>query len=474
MSRNSYTTYYPTNYNRLFNDKGFILELVTNVVARLGRHMNRTEKMYVINILQNINTDIFRGHTRDKVLDALATKISEEIVSNPCRSDSNPVNIHEMLKAQIGVTTEDNNANEATAANDFTDQIITNFSNQVEITSLLGNKTITDLQRAINPSLVRRNVYIMLDTRYRILDNDGTTYFKWNFINNEITAQGTVNAIGNIRDIISMRVFPIRIPYISSADNDYDRVTVFIQEFSAQSFIAQENRRFHYMFNPSIGDRWIDLEPDGFNDGFFRFRNPITRLDTLTISFGSPLEPIVFDTDRMLANITSYGVVTEFTTVSPHNLETGDRIYVTNFSTANINTDIVIVSAINKSSGHISTVTATNKFTIDVNSSNVRVIGAGTVSATNGSPIVTGAGTTFGIFFNAGDVIEINGVIYSILSIQSQTSLTLAVNFAGTTGAGLTYYKNNILPSLRPSIYFGSKRIFIPLEIEFYDSENRS
>lgn len=470
---NSNLTYYPSNYNRLFNDKAFITNLLSLIKSKLGRQLYRTEKTYILNVLKNIDPIIFTGKNTQSILNVLSGKIAEDITKNPCGNEDD-INIHEMLKSQIGVSTEDDTSQIVKSDKDFTDQITTSFANQVEVTSLLGNKTITDLQRIINPSLVKKTVYVIMDTRYRTLDNDGTTYFQWIFNNNEITSQGTVNAIGNIRDITALRIFPIKLPYNSYIDNDYTRATIFIQEISAQSFIGQENRRFHFMFSTTVDDRWVNLEPESFNDGYFRFRTPVTRLDTITLTLGSPLEQIVFDTDRMLSTVTNYSTTTEFTTVSPHVLETGDRVYISNFSTANINTDTVIVSAINKTAGHLITVTGTSTFTIDVDSTNVRILGPGTISVTNGSPIIIGLGTTFGISFNTEDVIEILGSKYSILSIQSQLQLTLNTDYTNVTAGGLTYYKNNILTGMRPTAYFGSKRIFFPMEIEFFDSESKS
>ncbi len=462
-------TYYSSNFNRLFNDKAFILNLLAKIKTNLGRRLREPEKKYVIELLKNVDPVIFVGKNTQTILKVLSDRISEDIVKNPCADDD--VDIHEMLKEQIGVSAENTISESQSTSNvDFTNQVTSIFANQIEVTSLLGSKSIADLQRVINPSLVKTTVSIMLDTRYRILDNDGTTYFKWVFNNNEITSQGTVNAIGNIRDITAIRIFPIKMPYNSNADNDYSRVTILIQEISAQSFISHENRRFHFIFGTSVDDRWINLEPESFNDGYFRFRTPITRLDTVTLSFGSPLESIVFDTDRMLASITSYSTVTTFTTTSPHNIETGDRVYVTNFTTANSNTDAVMVTAINKTNGHIATVTGTNSFTIDVNSSTIQVLGSGTVSVTNGSPVVIGTSTTFGISFNASDVIEISGIKYVVQSVQTQTQLTLTTDYTGTTAGLLTYSKNNILSDLRPTVYFGSKRIFFPMEIEYYAS----
>lgn len=464
----SYQTY-PANKAGLFSDKQFILALINAVKSKVGRQLFRTEKMHMLNMLKNIDPVKFKGNNKT-ILEALSTLISEQIVRTPC-GESDDVNIHEMLKAQIGVTTEDNNSTDIKSDTDFSNQIISTFTNQVEVVSLFGNKTASEFLKIINPTLVKRTISIVLDTRYRILDNDGTTYFRWNFINNETTAQGTVNAIGNIRDITAIRIFPVRIPWVATAENDYDRVTIFIQEFSAQSFIGQENRRFHFMFDTLSTDRWIDLKTENFNDGYFRFRNPITRLETLTLSFGSPLEQIVFDTDRMSASVTTYGTKTEFTTTSAHNLEAGDRVYISSFSTANINTDTVIVTAINKSAGHIINSVTDYVFKIDVDSTNIRVIGVGTVAVVNGGTTITGTGTSFGTFFAAGDAIEINSVKYTIQSIETQTSLTISASYAGITASGLTFYRNNTLSALRPTLYFGSKRVFIAMEIEFYDTE---
>jgi len=63
-----------------------------------------------------------------------------------------------------------------------------------------------------------------------------------------------------------------------------------------------------------------------------------------------------------------------------------------------------------------------------------------TVAATNGSAAVVGAGTAW-ITANRGrgDRITIQGVDYTVLSVASETSLTLASPYAGATGSGKTY-----------------------------------
>ncbi|MEA2414457.1 MAG: hypothetical protein QOI58_1114, partial [Thermoanaerobaculia bacterium] len=67
--------------------------------------------------------------------------------------------------------------------------------------------------------------------------------------------------------------------------------------------------------------------------------------------------------------------------------------------------------------------------------------GAGTVTATNGSPTITGAGTTF-LNYHAGEPIAIAGVGYIIQSIASNTSLTLTTNYGQATGAGKAFTAN--------------------------------
>jgi hypothetical protein len=64
----------------------------------------------------------------------------------------------------------------------------------------------------------------------------------------------------------------------------------------------------------------------------------------------------------------------------------------------------------------------------------------GDVAATNGSPIVVGNGTDW-VTANRGrgDYIQIDGNDYTILSVETETQLTLAEPFAETTDSGLSY-----------------------------------
>lgn len=65
----------------------------------------------------------------------------------------------------------------------------------------------------------------------------------------------------------------------------------------------------------------------------------------------------------------------------------------------------------------------------------------GTVTVTNGSPTVTGSGTSWSGNVTAGSVFTVtgSGVPYIVGSVDSNTQITLTGNYAGTTLSGQSY-----------------------------------
>lgn len=66
---------------------------------------------------------------------------------------------------------------------------------------------------------------------------------------------------------------------------------------------------------------------------------------------------------------------------------------------------------------------------------------AGTFSATNGSPTITGALTAWLAWARVGDIFRdvATGAMYEVGAIGGETSITLTTNYAGTTGSGKDY-----------------------------------
>lgn len=63
----------------------------------------------------------------------------------------------------------------------------------------------------------------------------------------------------------------------------------------------------------------------------------------------------------------------------------------------------------------------------------------GTVSVSNGSAVVAGAGTGWAVALVAGGMFSCGGIAVPIASVESDTSLTLAYAWPGANGAGLAY-----------------------------------
>lgn len=468
----------PSNYNRIFSNTEFIAQLTTNIKNRLGRQILSTEKMFIINLLKSINPVVFDKKSPTEIMSRIEERIISEISKQNCSIDDT-VNIHEMLKLEIGVSTEDGGTSEIPTSGDaFVSQVTSSFANQTEVTGLLGTKSMKELVTLINPETINKTAYMYLDTKYRILDDDGTSSFKWNFVNNATFTQGTVNILGDIKDITEIKVYPLKIPYIAQADNRYNRITMFIEEFSAQAFIAQENRKFHFIFPTEITDRFIELNPKDDNCGVFKFKTPISHLETITISFGSPLQNIIFDVDRRNMIIDSYGTVTQFICPYAHNLSTGDLVYISNFSTNNTSIDNVIITAINSRDGNTITWISNDIFSIDVDSSSLYITGPGTISIDNSTQEVIGVNTSFTTLFSYNDIIIIEGFLdgvptsnpYVIGQVISDTILNLQGFYNEDDANAVIYQRNNTIGGLQTQVYFGAKRIFIALELHYNES----
>ena len=75
----------------------------------------------------------------------------------------------------------------------------------------------------------------------------------------------------------------------------------------------------------------------------------------------------------------------------------------------------------------------------------------GTLSVTSGSTTVTGSGTSFTSQVAFGDILNLSGVSSRVLSVNSNTSLTLVSNYTGSNASGLSSVSN-----LRPAALDGS------------------
>jgi hypothetical protein len=401
----SYTTHYPNkNYQRQFNTDEFYNKIIKRVVNLLNRPLIESEKDETIKFIKNLDpvllTHQYQSKTINIVVDTLVDEFKQFKCDKPEYDDT-----QEILRGSIGITSETStaysiydNPNYLLNIQPKPPKTIEQFESKSNvskepslISNLLGLTSCNDAARLFNPeSFIRKN-YIILDSRYRELNGSNTigiTSFTWSYVLQSLASQqGTVNIVGNVRDIIALRIYPCRIPYVSSADNKYSRISILINQLSSQSFIAHENRNFHFMLRSVIDDTFINLHTNDYNDGYFYFEKPITTIDKLTLTFGSPIEPVVFDKDRDLCTI-DYFIIQPLTKITtgnlnsptPHNLTNGDRVYFTDFKTGVIDPSLVneiaidnaIVELINNINGFVVTVIDAVSFSIILDTSNIQ------------------------------------------------------------------------------------------------------
>lgn len=409
-----------SNYKSQYNTNDFYNLILNEVSTVLQRPLTYGEQKETISFIKNIDPNLLTPKLQKKTMSIMIKTLVNEFKSYKC--EKSPDDPQQIIRQVIGRSSEsdvthsiyDNpnfnvkKINEAIdesnkielddeyAESDIKSDLVPSFDTDQQmrqpiqnnllskssVIDILGMKTSNELVRILNPKSKERRNHMLLDSRYRnVLDQSAGKIqkFQWNYIQkSQISIDGSVNVIGNVRDIIGLRLYPFRLPYAQDSDNAYNKISLFIEELAAQSFIAHEDRKFHFMLNATIDGEFINLDADVYN-GYFWFEKPITTLNTITVSFGNPLEPILFDGDRDYCGFDYFSIAPEtlITTESNHNLANGDRVYFTEFKT-NVLPPILsvqdsinqsIVNEINDINGHLVTVINSTQFKIAVDSS---------------------------------------------------------------------------------------------------------
>jgi hypothetical protein len=400
-----------SNYKGNYNTDEFYNLILKTVSTNLKRPLEYGEQKETIRFIKNMDPDLLTPKLQKKTISIMIKTLVTEFTSYKCEE---PIYYDSMqeLKNVIGKSSESGTTHGVYDKPSFkynneikqqpikqqpikqqpikqqpikqqsTTMTTNNISNTTEVNNLFGIKNASDFVRILNPKSKERRNHMLLDSRYRVASDQSVTQiksFQWNYIQkSQSRTDGSVNVIGNVRDIIGLRIYPFRIPYAADSDNKYTKISLFIQELGAQSFIAHEDRKFHFMLNASIDGSFINLDADVYN-GYFWFEKPITTLNTLTLSFGNPLEPILFESDRDYCSFDYFieAPETVITTEKTHKLENGDRVYFTNFDVGDLSPILSeqitinqnIKNIINDVNGHLITIISSNVFKINIDSS---------------------------------------------------------------------------------------------------------
>jgi hypothetical protein len=407
--------YHNTNFKRDTNTKELLDTVLKNVTTGMNRKLQTNEHNQIINFIGKIDPDLLQPRYKNNTINLMSKTLIDEFkkynVKQGMYEDS-----HQIIRDVIGLSSEsgtshgiydnpnfyknqnnDRNELDEYNANEMNSgEVPSNKSDnpdKTKLSNLLGIRTSEEMVRVLNPKSLYKKNYFILDSRYRSSDgsnNLSNTIDKyiWDFnLNTQPNDNNSsVNVIGNMRDIVAMRIYPFRIPYSALIDNKYKRISVLIDELSTQAFVAHENRKFHFMLGTDIDSNFLNLSTDKFNDGHFYFEKPITTLEKISVSFGNPLERVSFNLDRSNYQVDNISIapLTKITTyynnnvdLFPHNLTNGDQVYLSGYSVGYVDPILVdqlqinknIQSNINNVNGYTITVINNNCFSINLDTS---------------------------------------------------------------------------------------------------------
>lgn len=394
--------------------------------------------------------------------------IAKKTVAEVTRTTLGRIDVHEMLVKEM--SREDQaGTNAVTAAA----KLSNSFNSSISINDFLGTRSMGDFRSLIAPKDAAKKAYLTFDSFMRDISNDGTKLFKWTLSTSNTVTQGTVNNTNSIRNMVAMRVYPFKIPYATSADNN-NQISMGVEEFRSQGSLMYNQNFWHFMFTAVRDGQSIKLETAYNNDGLFEFATPIAAVDTFTMSFRNPVNLITFSTDRSNGQVLSYGTEMVIRCSRAHNLATGDLVIISDFTTINPTYDQAIINTITDENGINIDISAvpitTTDFSLFVNATSIyNTAPAGTISVTNASDLVVGLGTSFQTLFRPGDRIVIAGLGYLVKTITTDTQLNLTSDYTGATASGLAFIKDNTIDNLTFTCYFASKRFVIPMEVTYLD-----
>jgi hypothetical protein len=381
-------TYKLDNISKLKNDiysKDNLKNLIGLLEQKINKKLTKNEVYNFINFtkefnfnklyntyknnLDNINTDFIKYYLIeiDKVKSNFDIHefFKKEINGKASVKGTTEYNFGDLIKKQSNTKVQESTTQNITKPVEtiFSQAPIQNLSS---LPNLSTKENQIEFTKIINYQSLWRDSNILIDSRYQNIANYDRSKIVFSIQSNtkiKNPGSGVITSISNMRDIVEMEIFPFSIPYMASADNYYKKITLSILELTSISIEAYENSQFHFLFSSTVNGNLIDLVPI---NNVFRFFKPITRINEFSLRFGSPLNPINFDKDRLSTSSITYASNPGILIFGEsHNLITGDLIYIEDFTTNAPAIDLNIINEINNPQGHICT--RINNTTITIN-----------------------------------------------------------------------------------------------------------
>ncbi len=275
-------------------------------------NLHPVAQKYLIKTYNDLPSSMFQGHSATDVIRVLTKFFVQQIpkvMQEFKEAQLKPFDQHEWQRQNIGST--------ASAEQDqYFSSLLgpavvdTADTKSVKIQEFLGINDMPSLQYLINPKAAWVYYYAVLDSNYRDTANEDSkniTSFTWNYSGDQNLTGNSATTVGTIRDVVGMRMYQPRVPYVAAMDTLSKRVSVLVKELQAQAVITSTGVRYHFLLRPiyEFGQTSIELTTEDYDDGRFYFKQPITTMNSFTISFADPINPITFSTpfDRFIIAI---------------------------------------------------------------------------------------------------------------------------------------------------------------------------
>lgn len=315
------------NNNILMNT--FKQQLFTAISSRIGYELSLTDQKYVIANYNAIDKSSFYQYPVNQIIRVLAIVIGKKLTDHRKTIE---FNLHEYQTSQILDDTPTTSSASIVIGQDtgyigqsidqleqssnsydsvFYGRSVELMSNQqvnsYSISSFMDINSINELKLWVNPESMYKHYYVVMDSDYRNTTQENPaaiTQFTWDYSPTQNTGMGFCNSIGNVHNIVGMRMYQPRIPYLAAMNTSAKRVSILVKELQAQAFISETGSRFHFILRPeyTTATTSIELSTEDYNDGIFTFGQPIGEFPSQTIIFGDPINPLVFSTpfDRFI------------------------------------------------------------------------------------------------------------------------------------------------------------------------------
>lgn len=351
--------------NNLADDQRLLVGITRIISKRLGnRELTDAETVLIAKKARSVN---LRGYSKADLNDILSI-FTDQIIATIKKTEfmTSDSKISTALSSSSSVPT-------------------------VNIAQIFGISDKYKLQRIFNPEALYERNYIELDTSianvtqialpsFDLFRQDATpTVYNWEYMENATQTFGVVNTTAKIKDVVGIRMYPLKFAATRGYIDIFNTYNILISEFSAQSFISHQGRKFHFTVTPTLMraglNMYVEYSPYEHNKGYIWFRLPYTTLKSFTITLARGNNIVSLPTSVLSGAVINYpfgGFPTCYTnpgiiwTFSTHNAVTGQTMVISGFTTADPVADATVIAQVNTPAGWPITVLDDTHFSIPV------------------------------------------------------------------------------------------------------------